>query len=626
MRDDQSSSLPAVPPLQNSMSRATSLQTETVPEASLYAGVSGMVSAQAATTPQAAAVVAAGAVLTYEELEARSNQLANYLKSAGVNRGSVVALYLQRSANFVLAALAVMKAGAAYLPVDPESPAGRIAFMLEDSGVTAVVTAAELRDRLPAGAWQVVDLERESTLIGGQATNAPDVEIQPEDLAYVIYTSGSTGQPKGVEIPHSSLLNLISWHRRAFHVTAEDRASFLAALGFDAAVWELWPYLSTGATVLMPEDGIRNDARALRNWLLEEKITISFAVTAMAESLLALDWPTHTRLRYLLTGADVLRRRPAANLPFALVNNYGPTEYTVVATSGVVEPGAGVPTIGRAIDGTTAYVLDEGMREVPQGETGELFLGGDGLARGYRNRPELTAERFVQNPFSTGKKDRRLYRTGDLVRVLATGELEFLGRVDEQVKIRGFRIEPNEIVSALDSCAGVRASAVIVREEFGEKRLVGYVVPVEDAALSAPMLRDQMAKVLPDYMVPTSFVAVEKIPATANGKVDRAALPAPTSANLLREECYVAPRTMVEERLADLIAPLLRVDRVGVNDNFFLLGGHSLLGTQLITRIGESFGVNLPLLSLFDHPTLAGMASEVEQLILEKIAAGGAQQ
>ena len=592
----------------------------------MYSGVSGMVSRQAAITPQAGAVVAAGAVLTYAELEARSNRLARYLISAGVARGSVVALYLKRSANFVLAALAVMKAGAAYLPVDPESPASRIAFTLEDAGVTTVVTASELCDRVPAGAWRVVDLERESALIGEQAPSAPDVEVQPEDLAYVIYTSGSTGQPKGVEIPHSSLVNLIAWHRNAFHVTAEDRASFLAALGFDAAVWELWPYLSTGATVFVPEDGIRNDARALRNWLLEEKITISFAVTAMAESLLALDWPAHTPLRYLLTGADVLRRRPSANLPFALVNNYGPTEYTVVATSGIVEPGAGVPSIGRAIDNTTAYVLDEAMREVPQGEAGELFLGGAGLARGYRNRPELTAERFVQNPFATSKKDKRLYRTGDLVRVLATGDLEFLGRVDEQVKIRGFRIEPNEIVSALDACVGVRASAVIVREEFGEKRLVGYVVPAEDAALSAPMLRDQMAKILPEYMVPTSFVAVEKIPATANGKVDRAALPAPSNANLLREECYVAPRTMVEERLAGLIAPLLRVDRVGVNDNFFLLGGHSLLGTQLITRIGESFGVNLPLLSLFDHPTLAGMAAEVEQLILEKIAAGGAQQ
>jgi acyl-CoA synthetase (AMP-forming)/AMP-acid ligase II/acyl carrier protein len=393
-------------------------------------------------------------------------------------------------------------------------------------------------------------------------------------------------------------------------------------LGLDAAVWEIWPYLTAGASVHVPKDGVRNDAQALREWLLEQKITIGFAATAMAESLLALDWSSDTALRILLTGADCLHLRPSASVPFTLVNNYGPTEYTVVATSGTVEPKGTtkLPSIGRPIENTTVYILDEAMRELPQGEAGELYLEGPGLARGYRNRPDLTAQRFVPNPFGGGGS--RLYRTGDLASVLPNGEIEFLGRVDEQVKVRGFRVELNEIAAALNSCVGVRASTVIAREEHdGDKRLVAYVVPTALSSLTAPELRNQLSKVLPDYMIPSAFVQVEEIPITMNGKVDGQALPEPDSANLLAEELYIAPRSMVEERLAALIVPLLRVDRVGVNDNFFLLGGHSLLGTQLITRVSDSFGVNLPLLSLFDHPTLGGMSAEIERLILAKIEA-----
>jgi acyl carrier protein len=257
------------------------------------------------------------------------------------------------------------------------------------------------------------------------------------------------------------------------------------------------------------------------------------------------------------------------------------------------------------------------MRQLPPGEAGELCLAGAGLARGYRNRSELTAQRFVPNPFDPD--GGRLYRTGDLARWLPNGEIEFLGRVDEQVKIRGFRVEPNEIAAVLNSCPGVQSSAVIAREEHGEKRLIAYVVPRWDSSLTAPHLRDQLSKVLPDYMIPSAFVQADEIPVTMNGKVDRQALPEPGSKNLLAEESYIAPRNIIEERLAALIAPLLRVNRVGVNDNFFLLGGHSLLGTQLITRISDTFGVNLPLLSLFDHPTLGSMSEEIERLILTKI-------
>lgn len=598
------------------------MKTESMPEAALLLSLPELVNRHASTTPQAVAVGAGSEVLTYAELDRQSNQLAHYLASAGVGREHVVGLYLKRSPAFIVAALATLKTGAAYLPLDSDAPAGRIAFMLQDAAVSAVVTSENLRERLPSGPWPVVDMVRDAAQIRQQAAQPPKTEIHPDDLAYVIYTSGSTGQPKGVEVTHSSLANLVSWHTRAFEVTSADRATFMASLGFDAAVWELWPYLAAGASIHIPHDGIRNDAKALREWLLDREITVSFAATAMAESLLQLEWPSRTPLRILLTGADCLRLRPSSSVPFKLINNYGPTEYTVVATSGVVEPGGSnsLPSIGRPIDNTSVRILDEAMREVPQGEAGELYLGGAGLARGYRNRPDLTAQRFVANPF--GGESSRLYRTGDLARELPNGEIEFMGRVDEQVKVRGFRIEPNEIAAALNSCAGVRNSTVVAREEQGgEKRLVAYIAQTAGSSLTAPELRDQLSRVLPDYMIPTAFVRMDEIPTTMNGKVDRQALPEPNSENTLCEESYIAPQTMVEVRLAALIAPLLRVNRVGVNDNFFLLGGHSLLGTQLITRISDSFGVNLPLLSLFDHPTLGAMSAEIERLILEKIEA-----
>jgi amino acid adenylation domain-containing protein len=602
------------------LSRA-STTTESMPQSELLVCIPEQVQREAANRPNAVAVTAGSAALTYSQLGRESNQLAQYMASAGGGREHLVGIYLKRSPSFIVAALAALKLGAAYLPLDPDAPAARIAFMLQDSGVSAVVTSEDLRERLPHGDWPLIDVVRDAKLIHEQPSQAPDTEIHPQDLAYVIYTSGSTGQPKGVEVAHSNLQNLIRWHIRAFHITSADRATFMSSLGFDAAVWELWPYLSVGASVHIPPEAVRTDAKALRDWMLDQKITITFAATAMAESLLSLDWPSTTSLRILLTGADCLRQRPSSGVPFILVNNYGPTEYTVVATSGVVEPeGANLPSIGRPIDNTTVHILDETMRELPQGKAGELYLEGASLARGYRQRPDLTAQRFVPNPFSDNGS--RLYRTGDLARVLPNGEIEFLGRVDEQVKIRGFRIELNEIAVALNSCEGVQTSAVIAREEpDGEKRLVAYIVSKADASLSAPELRNRLSQTLPDYMIPSAFVQLEQIPTTMNGKVDRQALPEPTSENMIGEESYIAPESLVEVRLAALIAPLLHVDRVGINDNFFLLGGHSLLGAQLITRISDTFGVNLPLLSLFDHPTLGGMAAEIERLIFAKIEA-----
>ena len=582
--------------------------------------VAELVAQQAAANPSGIAVSAGHEVLSYAELDRRANRLANYLRSVGVGRDVAVGLYLERSPAMVVTALAILKAGGAYIPLDPVQPPARLAFMLRDSEARVVVSTTELAQRLSAGSWQVVTLDGDSQKIAAQPETQPAVVVKPEDLAYIIYTSGSTGQPKGVELVHSGLSNLVAWHLRAFQVTSADRATSLAAMGFDGAVWELWPYLVSGASVHLPEERVRSDAKALRDWMVAQGITVSFAATAMAENLMQLDWPGTTALRFLLTGADTLKKYPSSRLPFVLVNNYGPTEGTVVSTSGVVAADSSAnqpPSIGRPIDGVGIYILDDHQRPVTEGTAGEIYIGGAGLARGYRNRPDLTAERFIANPFSP-EAGSRLYRTGDLARWLPDGQIAFLGRADEQVKIRGYRVEPSEIATVLGQHAAVRTSVVIAREdEPGEKELVAYVVLSPGAKLNAGELRDHLRKRLPDYMVPAEFVAIESVPLTANGKVDRAALPSSNGSR--HSEAYVGPRTAVEEELVKVLAPLLKLERVGVNDNFFLLGGHSLLGTQLIARISETFGVDLTLLKLFDHPTVAEMSLEIEDLILARV-------
>jgi amino acid adenylation domain-containing protein len=583
--------------------------------------VAELVTLRAAANPAAMAVCASRDMLSYAELESQSNRLANYLLTVGVGRDVAVGLYLERSPAMVVAALAILKAGGAYIPLDPVQPVARLAFMLNDSGARVVVSTTELAQRLTPGTWKVVMLDGDAAKIAAHSDVRPESTVRPEDLAYIIYTSGSTGQPKGVEVPHSGLSNLVAWHQRAFQVNSTDRASALASLGFDAAVWELWPYLASGASVHVPEELVRSDAKALRDWMVSQGITISFAATAMAENLIQLEWPKTTALRFLLTGADTLKKYPSPRLPFVLVNNYGPTEGTVVSTSGVVAPETSAnqpPSIGRPIDGVEIHILDDSQQPVAEGTKGEIYIGGAGLARGYRNRPDLTAERFVPNPFSA-QPGARLYKTGDLAHRLPNGQIAFLGRIDEQVKIRGYRVEPNEIAMVLGQHSTVQTSVVTAREGTpGEKELIAYVVLAPGAKLNAGELRDHLRKRVPDYMVPTEFVAIPGVPVTANGKLDRAALPAPNGSRP-HAESYVEPRTAVEEELVKILAPLLKIERVGVNDNFFLLGGHSLLGTQLIARISETFGVELTLLKLFDHPTVAEMSSEIEELILLKV-------
>jgi amino acid adenylation domain-containing protein len=585
--------------------------------------IQDLVQSQAKARPDAIAVVAGKQQLSYGELESRANELACFLQSHGIGANVVVALCMQRSPALIVAALGILKAGAAYLPIDPTDPAKRVGSLLEDARCTLVLTESRIAEALPRGNWKIVALD-ENGCLPSCSERLTTLTENPGELAYVIFTSGSTGRPKGVQISHANLLNLVRWHIRNFEVACEDKATMHASPGFDASVWEIWPYLAAGATICVVDDAVRTAPESLRNWMVASGITISFIPTAIAESLITLPWPAETSLRLLLTGADTLHRYPRPDVPFALVNNYGPTECTVVATSGVIEPQVEpniLPTIGKPIDRVRVYIVDEQLKKVPNGESGELLIGGAGVGRGYLNLDELTAQRFIRDPFSRGDGSR-VYRTGDLVRRLPDGQIMFLGRVDEQLKIRGYRIEPGEISAVLNRQPGIEASFVAgCADEGGDPRLVAYLVTNSDAGVRAGQLRDCLAECLPAYMVPSVFIRLSSLPLTKNGKVDRSALPDPTPANILVDGKLEPPQSAIEQWLAELLKTLLGVPCIGRTDNFFRLGGHSLLGAQLIAEIDQRFGVELSLRSLFDHPTMQGIASEIDSLIRAELNA-----
>jgi amino acid adenylation domain-containing protein len=436
--------------------------------------------ARAELAPDATAVVCGGEQLSYHELNRRANQLAHYLRRGGVGPESLVAICMERSLEMIVGQLGVLKAGAAYVPLDPAYPEQRLAFMIDDAQAKVLLTKQGLRGRLDAARAEIISLDKEWEEIAGSDESNPSSKALPEHLAYVIYTSGSTGQPKGVQIQHCALMNLINWHQSVYCVTPADRATLLAGPGFDASVWELWPYLSAGASIHIPDQATVNDSSNLLEWLADEKITICFLPTPLAEAVLNKSLPANLRLQFLLTGGDKLQRRPRKPLSFRFLNHYGPTENAVVATYAPVNELRAtetVPSIGRPISNVQAYVLDAQMQPVPVGVPGELCIGGESLARGYLGHPDLTAERFVPHPFSE-KLGARLYKTGDLVKFLPDGNLEFLGRFDQQIKIRGFRIELGEIETTLQQHPAVRdAVAVVFEDTPGEKRLVTYVVP-----------------------------------------------------------------------------------------------------------------------------------------------------
>ncbi|WP_186051891.1 non-ribosomal peptide synthetase [Burkholderia gladioli] len=585
-----------------------------------------LVEDRAGHMPEAIALVAGDEQLSYGELNARANRLARYLIKLGVGPDIPVAVCVERSVAMVVALLAVFKAGGAYLSIDPAYSSARLAHILDDAAPPVMLADAVGREVL--GEARLA----KHVMVDLSVSSAPWDELASDDLpprslgldsshlAYVIYTSGSTGTPKGVMVEHRQLANLVTWHIDRFELRAGSRVPATASLAFDASVWELWPVLCAGASLLLPPPGLSSDAAALLNWWRQQSMDCAFLVTPLA--LLAMQSELPPGLKSLLIGGDRVTSLPSGLPPsLRIVNNYGPTETTVVATSGEIEPSAGdtVYPIGKPIANTRIYLLDENQALVPLGAVGELYIGGAGVARGYLNRPDLTAQRFLADPFARaeGDPEARMYRTGDLARYQPDGNIVFLGRNDEQVKVRGFRVEPGEIEAQLTTHEAVREAIVIARQDpAGNARLLAYV-SLQDAAPCAELVRDlreHLAARLPEYMVPAAFVVLDALPLTPNGKVDRRALPEPDDEAFAQAQ-YEAPQGDTEQTIAALWAELLGVERVGRHDNFFALGGHSLLATRMLARLRESFGHDVSIRTLFEAPTVSQLAPRVHTAV-----------
>jgi amino acid adenylation domain-containing protein len=584
------------------------------------------VAEQVARTPEATAVVAGGVAVTYRELEERAGRLARVLAGRGVGPETVVAVSLERGVDLVVALLGVLKAGAAYLPVDPSHPAPRVSAMLADAGARLVVTSAAGPDSWTAGVERIELDDAGTTAVAvapAQSLPGPD----PRHPAYVIFTSGSTGRPKGVQVTHEGIVNRLFWMQEQYRLTAVDRVLQKTPVGFDVSVWELfWP-LVTGATLVMARPGAHRDPREVVAAIRENGISTVHFVPSMLQAFLAAPEAAQcTGLRRVVCSGEALplsvQQQFFAVLPGVELHNlYGPTEASVDVTAWACDPYQQVGTvpIGAPVANTRTWVLDERLRPVPAGVAGELYLAGVQLARGYVGRAALTAERFVAAPYGSGV---RMYRTGDVVRWNAAGQLEYLGRADDQVKIRGFRIEPGEVQAAVAAHPDVAQAAVLVRDDSetseaqdgnGGPRLVAYVVPPPgaDAAALPDAVRSHVAGRLPDYLVPAAVVVLDAFPLTVNGKLDRAALPAPDFAALGTSSR--APANAREELICAAFAEVLGLEQVGVDDDFFRLGGHSLLAVRLVNRIRTTVGTELDLAVVFDTPTPAGLAEHLDQ-------------
>lgn len=560
--------------------------------------------------PAAPALAFGGEMLSYAELNRRANRLAHRLIRLGVKPEAKVAIAVERSLEMVVGMLAILKAGGAYVPLDLEYPAERLAYMIEDSGVALLLTQERVRNRLPDGPnLPTLILEAD---VGGEEEHDPQVPLHGENLAYVIYTSGSTGRPKGAAIRHRALASCMTWMQRTYGLTQADTVLHKAPFGFDVSAWEIfWP-LTTGVKLVVAAPGDQRDPERITALIRRHQVTTLNFVPAMLQAFLAHEGiEDETRLRYVICGGEAM---PAATQGEALrrlagvslQNLYGPTETTIHVTQWTCrDDGRGLVPIGRPIAETTAYVLDESLGKVPRGVAGELYIGGALLGRGYLGRPGLTAERFVADPFDAA--GGRLYRTGDLVRWNSGGQIEYLGRIDHQVKIRGLRIELGEVEAALLAQPELREAVVVARDSPLGMRLVGYVAAKAGHAVAAAQLRDRLATVLPDYMVPSAIMVLPSLPLNANGKVDRQALP---QAGFGEPQAYAAPQGEQEEAMADIWAEVLEVPRVGRHDNFFELGGHSLLALKLVQRMRERLGRSQAgLKELFAAPTIAAYCS-----------------
>lgn len=584
---------------------------------------------QVERTPEAVALVAGVTHLSYRELNRQANQVAHYLRKLGVGPDALVGLCMERSVDLFVGLLGILKAGGAYVPLDAALPSGRLEFILADTGVSVLLTQARLVDRLPAHQAQVVCLDTEKAAIAQERETNPVSEAKAQHLAYVIYTSGSTGTPKGVLVPHQAVVNHNMAVARQFGLQASDRILQFHSISFDAAVEELFPSWLSGAAIVLPRDGMPAPDGELLRLIEYEQLTVLNLPTAYwhewvsALSDLKVGVPAPLRL-VVVGGEKILPERVStwqrvAGAQVRWINTYGPTETTVIAT--LHEPAsethsqsgdAEIP-IGRPLANVRVYILDERLQPVPVGMVGELYIGGVGLARGYLQRPDLTAEQFVPDPFSE-QPGSRLYRTGDLARYQPDGAIAFVGRHDQQVKIRGFRVELGEVETVLRRHPAVREAVVIHDEGNGGGRLVGYVVTEPEQEVSGSELRGFLQQRLPEYMVPTTFVELDVLPHTPTGKVDRQALPLPAPSRPDLAQPFVAPRTPAEETLAGIWTEVLRIERVGIHDNFFELGGHSLLATQVMSRVRSVFAVELPLRRFFESPTVAGLAESLDSV------------
>ena len=605
--------------------------------------------AQVAQHPEAPAVVlpkdgtTEAQVLSYQTLNVRANQVAHYLRRLGMKPGDPVGLCLDRSAESVIGTLGILKAGGTYIPLDPTYPQERLSFIVADTGTTIIVTQQQWADHWVADGSRVICLDSDWGRIEAESDQNLVNQITPAYGAYVMYTSGSTGQPKGITIPHRAITRLV-FKTNYIELDARERIAFASNSAFDAATFELWGALLHGGRLIRVSQEVALSPPNFADLLQTQGITSMFLTTALFNQLARHVPTTFSGMRTLMIGGEAVDPRwvskvLAAEPPERLLHVYGPTESTTFATwhqVTEVEPDAMTIPIGGPLSNTQVYVLDPSLNPVPLDIPGELYLGGDGLAHGYLNQPQLTAERFVPNPFSQ-EAGSRMYKTGDLVRVVTTGDgspvIEFLGRADNQIKLRGFRVELGEIEAVLSTHPLVAENVVILREGVeGDKRLLAYVVPrAVDAAewgmlngqggadnSPSVILQDYLRKKLPSYMIPAAFITLDALPLNPNGKVDRRALPDPFQITQPDEE-YTAPRTQTEEALAPIWTDVLGLDRVSIHDNFFDIGGHSLLATQVISRLRAAFQIELPIRAIFDHATIAEMAIAIEQTRLEQV-------
>ncbi len=570
---------------------------------------------QVEKTPDAVAVVFEDKQLTYRELNQQANQLAHHLRRLGVGPEIGVGICLERSLETIVAILGVLKTGGAYIPLDPCFPKERLAFICEDTRIPVLLSQERLLHSLPQFGATVVCLDRDWEHISRESNHNPKSGVAAENLAYIIYTSGTTGTPKGVQVPHCAVVNVLTDVKASIGVSEQDAIPLVANICFDISVLEIFLPLIAGGRLVVASLQVVSDGKRLHDMLTANSIIVMNATPATWRLLLQAGWTGMDKLT-ILSGGEALQTELAVQLlsrARTVWNLYGPTETTIYSSGAAyrLESDRSTVSIGRPIANTQFYILDEYLQPLPVGVAGQLYIGGAGLTRGYLNRADLTAASFVPNPFSE-KPGARLYRSGDLARYLPDGNVEFLGRMDHQIKLRGFRVEPGEIESILNEHAGILQSVVLAREDApGDKRLVAYVVASNRAAATANELRAYLKEKLPEYMLPSAFVFLNALPLTPNGKLDRNALAALDPSGQDLEQSFVAPGNPLEETIAQIWADVLKLEKIGIHDNFFDLGGHSLLAAQVTSRMREAFQARVPLRDLFEAPTVAELALRI---------------